>query len=135
MKLFVLLVCLFLTVYKTQSKCPKAGLIPVYGKCAIDCTTHKDCKMDFFCCKNQCGGSECMHPTKISSIRKKKHIKCPDAKLISVKGRCTIDCASDNDCDGELFCCKNQCGGAECMHPAKQSLVKNILNIQTVFLF
>ena len=39
----------------------------------------------------------------------------------SVVGICAFTCNDDSDCDGDLKCCKNECGGTVCKAPVSPS--------------
>jgi len=99
------------TRYATKpGSCPPA--LPVQF-CGRSCYIDAHCAGIGKCCPTRCGGSICSNPvTMTQPTRTEKPGSCPS--IPTGRWVCSSTCNSDNDCRGNLKCCKNRCGALAC---------------------
>ncbi|EZA56400.1 hypothetical protein DMN91_010281 [Ooceraea biroi] len=118
--LFILIFVVTISIAKAQTNyaakpgsCPPA--LPVQF-CGRSCYVDLHCAGVGKCCPTQCGGAICSLPvTTTRSGPTEKPGSCPSKPT----GRwvCSSTCNGDNDCRGNLKCCKNRCGALACQKP------------------
>ncbi|XP_071631730.1 antileukoproteinase isoform X1 [Temnothorax longispinosus] len=118
------------TRYATKpGSCPPA--LPVQF-CGRSCYVDGHCAGIGKCCPTRCGGSICSMPVTMTRPAQtdEKPGSCPSVP----KGRwvCSSTCNGDNDCRGDLKCCKNRCGALACQKPETEVLETLEIPIQPV---
>ncbi|XP_015432738.1 PREDICTED: WAP four-disulfide core domain protein 2-like isoform X2 [Dufourea novaeangliae] len=93
--------------------CPPAVSVQI---CTRVCSSDSDCLGIAKCCSTTCEGKVCSMPV---TMRQANHREKPGSCPAVPKGRwvCTPTCSVDNDCRGNLKCCKNRCGALACQKP------------------
>ena len=51
--------------------------------------------------------------------------ECPEPEGEAGFGVCLVECENDQECDAELKCCANACGGGICVAPAPLGIKMN----------
>ncbi|XP_012525013.1 waprin-Phi1 [Monomorium pharaonis] len=102
------------TRYATKpGSCPPALPIQI---CEQSCYVDAHCSGIGKCCPTRCGGSICSMPvTMTQPAQTVKPGVCPS--IPTGRWVCSSTCSSDNDCKGNLKCCKNRCGALACQKP------------------
>ncbi|KAL5256838.1 hypothetical protein ACHWQZ_G011935 [Mnemiopsis leidyi] len=88
------------------------GVCPEYARhhdnvCINKCDSDDSCYGTTKCCQTHCG-RDCVYPQRPENLKKGQ---CPAPQsLNTVFEQCSVDCKTDQECEGSGKCCFNGCG-------------------------